>query len=339
MMRRSRLFPHAVGARSALCLCGVFIAAVTVHAQSTSAGNSPEFIAENLQTGQSLLADHHAPEAMDRFESVLDVDASNAAARSGELAAATELALSAHRAGHPEVALQVLEHARTKLTDDPQLLFALGSEALEVHALPEASKALTLARKLRPDDLDILYMLARVQIEEQHLPGAEANLRTYLAALPNDATAHFGLGRVLAMEQRADEARVEFQRSIALQTVQTESYYQVGQLDLDEHKDAEAALLFRKALERDPGHGGALTGMGILAYRAKDYPKAEGYLTAAVKASPEYAPAHYNRGLVLLRLGKKEEGNQELLRATELGHAQSLVPVGAATASEGAHTP
>ena len=111
-------------------------------------------------------------------------------------------------------------------------------------------------------------------------------------------------------------------RSIQLQPVQTESYYQIGQIELEAHEDAKAEALFRKVLERDPAHGGSLTGLGVLAFRAKDYVKAEQYLAAALKKSaPSYGPAHYYRGLALAHLGRKDEGDAELREATRLGGA------------------
>ena len=63
--------------------------------------------------------------------------------------------------------------------------------------------------------------------------------------------------------------------------------------DLHEVRRVSFASLFRKALERDPTHGGALTGMGIRSFRARDYAKAEQYLAAAEKTAPDYGPAHY----------------------------------------------
>jgi cytochrome c-type biogenesis protein CcmH/NrfG len=287
---------------------------------------SPNAIAPNLLMGNVLLTGHHDPEAMDRFETVLGTAPANPEARRGELSAATELALSARAADHPEVALQVLEHARTKLPDDPKLLLDLGIQATELHLLPEAADALNAARKLDPRYPGIVYALARVETDEQHMAAAEADLRTYLAARPNDASAHFGLGRVLAMDQRMDDARVEFERSIQLQPAQTESYYQIGQIELDAQHDAKAEPLFRKTLERDPNHGGALTGMGVLAFRAKDYAKAEQYLAAAEKTAPDYGPAHYYRGLALARMGRKDEADAELHKATELGKANVAMP-------------
>jgi tetratricopeptide (TPR) repeat protein len=294
----------------------------------TALASSPNSIAANVAMGDLLLSMHRNPEAMDRFETVLGITSTNADARRGELAAATELALSARSSGHPEIALQVLQHARTKLTDDPKLLLELGIQATELYLYPEAEDALNAARKLTPNDPSILYALARTETEWQHLQAAEANFRAYLAEQPADASAHFGLGHVLAMELHTEEARREFERSIQLQPIQTESYYQIGQIELDAHEDAKAEPLFRKVLERDPTHGGALTGLGVLAFRAKDYIKAEKNLAAAEKTAPNYGPAHYYRGLALARIGRKDEGEAELREATKLGGPHpSAVPI------------
>jgi tetratricopeptide (TPR) repeat protein len=282
---------------------------------------SPNSIVANLAMGDLLLSMHRNPEAMDRFETVLAIARATPNARHGEVAAATELALTARRSGHPEVAFEVLRHASTKLPDDPDLLLELGIQATELYMYPAAEEALNTARNLRPRDPVILYALARMETERQHLQAAEADFRAYLAAQPNDASAHFGLGHVLAMLQRTADARAEFERSIQLQPLQTESYYQIGQIELEAHHDAKADTLFHKALERDPTHGGSLTGLGVLAFRVKDYVKAEQYLAAAEKTSPNYGPAHYYRGLALAHLGRKDEGDAELREATKLGSA------------------
>src|SRR5207248_4321124 len=109
---------------------------------------------------------------------------------------------------------------------------------------------------------------------------------------PGDASAHYGLGKLLHMEARDEEARAELQRSIALQPHQTESYYELGGIELDLQHNGQAAALFQKVLERNPKHGGALAGMGLIAYREKGYAKAEAWLKAAVVHAPEYSVAH-----------------------------------------------
>ena len=296
--------------------------------------SSPNSPAANIALGRLMLKEHRDPEAMDRFETVLAIDLRDKDAREGELAAATELAMSARRENNQDAALKVLEHARTRLPDEPKLLLDLGIQATEMGLLPEANDSLQAAQKLDASDPDILYALARLEMQQQHLRAAEADLRAYLAARPDDASAHFGLGKVLEVAQRTTEARAEFERSIQLQPAQTESYYELGQLELEMQHDAQAAPLFQKVLARDATHGGALTGMGIIAFRSKDYAQAQQYLARAEKTAPDYQPAHYYRGLALARLGQKDESQRELQIAADLDRKQQGPPGAADGTSE-----
>jgi tetratricopeptide (TPR) repeat protein len=130
----------------------------------------------------------------------------------------------------------------------------------------------------------------------QDMGAAEQDMRAYLKVRPDDATAHYGLGRILQMMQHTAGAKEEFGRSIALAPNQAESDYQIGQMALDHGDYTEAQQECRKAREHDPKHGGALTGVGIAAFRLKHYDEAVQSLQAAVAAAPEYQPAHYYYG-------------------------------------------
>jgi tetratricopeptide (TPR) repeat protein len=114
---------------------------------------------------------------------------------------------------------------------------------------------------------------------------------------------------------RDDEAQIELRRSVELQPRQTESYYELGDIELQEGKDDAAAALFERVLERNSKHGGALTSMGIVAFRAKQYPKAESYLKSAVLYAPDYSRAHYYYGLVLAKMGRAAEADAQLVLA------------------------
>jgi len=109
-----------------------------------------------------------------------------------------------------------------------------------------------------------------------------------------------------------------------LQPVQTESYYALGQIALDAQRDTEAEPLFRQTLARDPNHGGALTGMGILAFRAKNYAEAEEYLAKAVVRAPDYQQAHYYYSLALAHMGKKAEAEQQLKIAASMQQKRAM---------------
>ncbi len=291
--------------------------------------NSPH---ANIILGDMLLQEHRDPEAMDRFETVLAIDLRSSEARRGEVHAVTELAEAVRQQGHPELALKALEHARTQLPDDAQLLLELGIQQTELGATDQAIDTLQAARKLRPDDPTILYALAHAQFDAQRMQDAESSFRAYLKLRPRDASAHFGLGRILEVTQRPDDARAEFQRSIDLQPVQTESFYELGDMELKAGHDAAAEALLGKTLSRDQHHGGALTDMGEICFRRKDYDAAENWLEQAVTAAPEYAQAHYYLGLVLAKLGRKDESDRELRTATELDRKQQGPPAGATDA-------
>ncbi|WP_058188828.1 tetratricopeptide repeat protein [Terracidiphilus gabretensis] len=283
----------------------------------------PDSIPANLAAGEFLLSQHNDPEAMDRFETILAQDSHHVAARKGEVAAATELAVTSRRDNHPDLALVALRHACEKLPDSPELQLDRGLQAFELNQLPEADEALHAARKLDPANLAILYALARLETQQQHMPEAERDYKAYLAARPNDATAHYGLGYTYAALLRTEDARHEFEASIRLQPQQTESYYQLGQLALDAHHDDEAKPLFERVLTRDPNHAGALTGLGELAFRGKDYATAEQLLARAEKSDPSYTRPHYYRGLALARLGRNEEALRELQQSDGRTHAIS----------------
>ncbi len=60
-------------------------------------------------------------------------------------------------------------------------------------------------------------------------------------------------------------------------------------------------------LQRDPNHGGALTGLGFLAYSAKDYTFAGQYLGSAIVVGPEYRAAHRFYAMLLAKDAGKEE--------------------------------
>jgi tetratricopeptide (TPR) repeat protein len=287
---------------------------------------SPNSPAANLIFGDLLLQEHHDPEAMDRFETVLATDLRSAAARRGELAAVTELAQHMRQLGHPEAALKALQHAHAKLPDDAQLLVDLGIQETELGDTSDALEALHAAREIRPDDPMILYALAHAQFQGQQMADAEESFRAYLKLRPMDASAHFGLARVLEVTQQPAGARAEFQRSIELQPVQTESYYELADMELKAGRDDAAEESLRKTLARDPHHGGALTDMGEICFRRKQYDDAESWLEQAISAAPEYAQAHYYHGLVLAKLGRKDESARELREATELDRKQQGPP-------------
>ncbi len=257
-------------------------------------------------------------DAMTAIEQRLRDPASSAAARAEEARVAIQGAIVL-RGGHEyEHALSLLLRARQHVPRSAELLLDLALLEDEMHLYADADDAAAAALQLAPDDPGAIYTEARIKMDLQQMAAAETAMRHYLTLRPGDASAHYGMGRIYRSEARNDEAQAEFQRSLASQPKQAESNYQLGELALERGDRAAAAQCYDRALAIDPRHAGALTGKAMLAYREAKYEDADTLLKAAEAAAPGFDKAHYARGLVLGKLGRKEEAEQEFAEALRL---------------------
>lgn len=271
-----------------------------------------------IQSEQQLYGD-----AMKSFASALAIHPHSTASQNGEIQAAIKNALALRAAGDQNGALAALVQAIKAVPNSTELLTDFGIQADAMKIYQDADHALTKAHKLDPENLTTLYALAHVELDEQDMPGAEKHLREYLQKRPKDATAHYGLGHLLHMLSQDNAAIVQLQRSIALQPDQTASYYELGVIALDRQKNQEAKAEFSHVLSMNPYHGGALTGMGILAFRSKDYKAASNYLSKAVLYAPDYIPAHRYYAMTLTHLGEKSQAAHQIEIAQALAARQS----------------
>ena len=229
-----------------------------------------------------------------------------------------DCALQYRHEGEYEHALALLLRANRLLAGDPELLRDTALLEDEMHLYQDADVAIAAALKLSPDDPTGLYTQARIKMDLQQVTPAEAAMKQYLGLRPNDASAYYGLGRMYRAEFRNEEAIAAFRQSLALAPHQAESNFQLGELAEKNNDVDQANRFFDAALQVDPRHAGALTGKAILAYRQKDYARAEQLLLNAEQSAPGYDIAHYYAGLVLARLGLQAESEAELKLAVKL---------------------
>jgi tetratricopeptide (TPR) repeat protein len=254
----------------------------------------------------------------DTDEAALRTNPADAAAQADVVAVSERLALQARSAHDMNGALGDLLRAQSFAPENTRMLYDLGVLEEQIGLYHDANATVAHLRKLSPADPKVDYLAARVELDLGRLGDAERDMRAYLKVHPEDVTAHYGLGRILQQGQQAQAAKAEFEKAIALKPVQTESYYQLAQLALDAGDFQTAIEENAKVLARDPRHGGALTGTGIAYFRLKKYAEAQQSLQQAVTAAPEYQLGHYYYGLVLARLGKKEESARELALAAKM---------------------
>lgn len=283
----------------------------------------PDLTSAQINLGRLLLDAHRQSEALPYLTSALESDGGNSQIRQMLVYAAEGTAIQQRAHGDRDGALATLLSAKAEAPHSFPLLLDLSILEDELRLLRDADRDIHEARSIHPEDLKALYAEARVKMDLQDMPSAEQDMRAYIKSRSGDPTAHYGLARILQITQHPDEAKTEFERSIALAPNQAESYYQIGQMALDSGDYALAERECRKALEHDPKHGGALTALGIAAFRQKQYSEAVQSLQAAIAAAPEYQPARYYYGLALAKIGQKEASERELKVAAQMADEQN----------------
>jgi len=197
------------------------------------------------------------------------------------------LALVLNRSDHASEAIEELKRALA-IDPQPRIHYTIGVIYWHQGDLDPAVSELEAAISGQPEYADAQYALGSVLASRKEWKRAAAALRRAVA-LRSDSATHYTLARVL--QQSGDEAgaSVEFaeserlrQRTEAAQKATVWTAVGVGKLDAG---DLAGALdLFRRAID----------------------------------ASEQYAPAYYQKGRALQRLGKDEQAREAFSRAAAL---------------------
>jgi Flp pilus assembly protein TadD len=76
--------------------------------------------------------------------------------------------------------------------------------------------------------------------------------------------------------------------------------------------------MLEELLQRYPDHASSCEALGSLLMSAHRYPEAESKLEKAVRLNPKSVKANYQLGLLLSRMGRKDEANKQLELAKSL---------------------
>jgi tetratricopeptide (TPR) repeat protein len=96
------------------------------------------------------------------------------------------------------------------------------------------------------------------------------------------------------------------------------SNYYLALVARDQGHEAEAIQMLEKLLQRYPDHAASSEALGGLLMSAQRYTEAEANLRNAVRLNPKSVKANYQLGLLLARMGRKEEAEKQLEYAKSL---------------------
>jgi hypothetical protein len=106
-------------------------------------------------------------------------------------------------------------------------------------------------------------------------------------------------------------ARVHFEAALHLDPGSTVARYNLGVVYRDLELSEDAWIHFLEVIARDGRAAGAFNNLAILEERLGYYRAAEAHYRRAISLNYEFPDAHFNLGMLLLRLGRFPEGFRE----------------------------
>ncbi|NEX64533.1 tetratricopeptide repeat protein [Noviherbaspirillum galbum] len=210
--------------------------------------------------------------------------------------------------GREEDALAALQQA---LDVQPALTEAAVNLA-SLHArrkrLQEAQSVLERALARDPGSAELHANLGAILRLRQQLPEAEAALERALAINPDDTAALYNLGSLLHNARRHGEAATRLRALAARDPGSAEAQRMLALALQHGPRLQEAEAAFQKALELAPDHALIANAYATFLHNTHRHAEAEQRYRAVIEAHPDLPEARWNLGLLLLKLGRFEEG-------------------------------
>ena len=303
--------PAAASVKFALLLidCGAVAEAIGIleRVQATS----PPSYDVSVNLGSAYVLNKEPVRALDAYDAALAVAPE-------ALPALRQAATIAEQQGQLERALSYWIRAKRLASDDPDVLLGFGRVCWMMDLLDDAEPALEKAAQLRPDGLAHQYTLAAVKVGKKQFDAAQRILEPLVAARPQDPRLQYALGAVLYTQGHLDDAAVHLRESARLDPAPPASQYYLALATRDRGEEADATAMLERLVQAHPDHAGAREALGGLQMGAQRYAEAEANLREAIRLSPKSVKANYQLGLLLVRSGKKEEGDRQLAFAKTL---------------------
>jgi tetratricopeptide (TPR) repeat protein len=288
---------------------GALNEAIDILEQVKQDGNPSYELAFNLAVTYALNND---PEnALENYDLALSI-------QSNSVSALRQAAVMAEKRGQLERSLSYWIRAKKLESEDPEILLGFGRVCLKMDLLEDAEPAIAKAALLRPNDDSYQYALASTKVGKKQFEAAQSILEKLVQRKPDDSQFQYALGSVFYLEGKLTEAAAHLSESVRLQPQQLASYYYEALIARDQSRDSDAIQILGKLLQRYPDHAPSCELLGELLMASHSYEDAEINLEKAVRLNPKSVKGNYQLGLLLSRMGKKQEADRQLEIAKSL---------------------
>jgi tetratricopeptide (TPR) repeat protein len=207
---------------------------------------------------------------------------------------------------------------------NPAVKSSVGQRLVECHLAAgtpaDAEKALTVVQKLRqatPEDPDILFLASKV-----YMTLWNDTFQLLIAKAPNSYQVHMIQAEALESQERFAEAANEYRQIVKIAPQLTGIHYRLGFALLrggsPTESEAEALAAFRKELELNPYHAGALTAIGEIQLKKSLPEEAARSFSQAIQLQPGDSAARVGLAKVLISQKEWSKALEQLQAAEKL---------------------
>ena len=197
----------------------------------------------------------------------------------------------------------------------------LGLAYMKLDQLESAEFHLRQANSLKPNDHLVLRHLGDVVKSMGQFDEAIQIYDAVRQLNPDVAAPYIWIGQALFDMKKFDDARVEFERALEIDSDApwvASVYVLLANVDKETNNREGEIKNYELALQHDPRSPEAVVFMANLRNQQGRFEEAERFLRIVLEIEPENASAHAALGLVLLRLGRTQDGIELLDQALAL---------------------
>jgi tetratricopeptide (TPR) repeat protein len=229
--------------------------------------------------------------------------------------------------GHYENAIPAMRLAVQRDPQNEAYHFRYGLLLTDSHAPGAGIVRLQEALKQFPSSTRLWLALGIAQLAYGQNAEAENSFKRSLALDTKLVPALAYLGVTYAERGLNDQAIGFYEQAIALNPQLASLYYLAADtmFKTSNVDTARAEKYLKRAIELDSTLAGAYVTWARLYVRAHRYSEAAPLLERAVSLQPELLEAHYQLGLVLMKLKRTEEANRELEIFKQLSEKQKTL--------------
>ena len=249
--------------------------------------------------------------ALGRHREALELVLHAVATEPGNAAYHCDLGVIYRELGRFDEAVASHSRALALSPGSPEIHLKLADALHASGRLDDATTHLRNAIALRPDYASAHNNLGNVLMDQKQWAQAIHSYRCALAIVPDSALSHVNLGRALLKAGRIEDAHAISRRAVELQPDFADAHNILGCALSEKELLAEAIAEFRHAIELNRACADARANLGTVFVKMHDWERALDCYRQAIASRPDFVFAHCNLAIVLLLLGRYEEGWRE----------------------------